>query len=338
MGNISAVLQKSWKDSISTVIKLSESIPSQTVANITDIYEYILSETQLIKELVRLIIGYIEFEPDVKGKIKYELGRWGKGELEFCRPCGIAINKNYLYISEIENRRVQIIDTEGNFIDFIGERGDKDGQFGLPRGLDIFESEIYIADEKNMKIQIFSVVDRKFIRNFKCGGRCYGVCVRNSCIYVSFGDFYIRVFTLGGKCVKIINCNDSYVIKPGFRYGTKQRELRFYGIYVYENELYVADVGHGIVLCLSTEGKYKYCIDGIINDGHPFTNPCGLYITERSIYIGDKTRIQCFDKLNYNRCVRGWNSDLFRNIGCLTFTSNNCYVADWGKNCIFSLE
>ena len=46
-----------------------------------------------------------------------KLGNSGKGEGEFNRPCGVAVDKDgVIYVTDWMNHRLQVFDREGNFI------------------------------------------------------------------------------------------------------------------------------------------------------------------------------------------------------------------------------
>ena len=90
-------------------------------------------------------------------------GSQGNGELEFFGPEGISSDApgtrgSYIYIADLENSRVQVLDTSGNFIAQWGTIGNGNGEFHIaPHGLVATdEGTIYVVDSGNARIQRFS--------------------------------------------------------------------------------------------------------------------------------------------------------------------------------------
>ncbi|MGB1251069.1 MAG: flippase activity-associated protein Agl23 [Candidatus Promineifilaceae bacterium] len=76
------------------------------------------------------------------------------GELQFYGPRSIDVHDGQLYIMDTGNHRVQIVDTEGNYISQVGSKGFTLGQFSEPVGLAIDDKGfIYVAEAWNRRIQ-----------------------------------------------------------------------------------------------------------------------------------------------------------------------------------------
>jgi len=102
-----------------------------------------------------------------------EFGGRGNGEGKFDQPSGLALDtgSDMLYIADMENDLIQIIDVNGNclgnikladkicFEDEFGDRGSNDGEFRSPSGLalDTESDFLYVADTDNHRIQIIDV-------------------------------------------------------------------------------------------------------------------------------------------------------------------------------------
>jgi DNA-binding beta-propeller fold protein YncE len=102
-------------------------------------------------------------------------GKWGKnpqvsiefirniGELEtedenlaFHIPSDIAKDaQGNIYILDAGNHRIQKFDSDGNFIETIGSRGQGPGEFYLPLSLDVdSRGYLYVSDPQNQRVQI----------------------------------------------------------------------------------------------------------------------------------------------------------------------------------------
>ena len=108
------------------------------------------------------------------------LSQWGKPGVSdqpgtgqdtvFFGPRDIKIDRNgYLLVTDTGNKRVQVFDSEGNYLNQFGKGGTGDGEFNEPVGLALDEAgNIYVADAWNRRIQVFGP-DYKFLRKFDVG-------------------------------------------------------------------------------------------------------------------------------------------------------------------------
>lgn len=81
----------------------------------------------------------------------------GSGKRAFRYPFLVALDKaQYLYIVDVINTRVQVLNPEGLFVNFIGAWGVKKGQFYRPKGVALDKKDrIYVSDSYMGVIQIF---------------------------------------------------------------------------------------------------------------------------------------------------------------------------------------
>jgi DNA-binding beta-propeller fold protein YncE len=81
----------------------------------------------------------------------------GSGKRAFRYPFLLALDKaRYLYIVDVINTRVQVLNPEGLFVNFIGAWGVKKGQFYRPKGVALDKKDrIYVSDSYMGVIQIF---------------------------------------------------------------------------------------------------------------------------------------------------------------------------------------
>ena len=94
------------------------------------------------------------------------LGRPGQGAGQFLKPAGLDLDhRGLLYVADSGNNRVQVVDSEGNFISEYGVRGWRTGEFDNPTDVAInFQRTelLYVADTDNHRIQYCNLVDRIF--------------------------------------------------------------------------------------------------------------------------------------------------------------------------------
>ena len=78
----------------------------------------------------------------------------GVGPMQFYGPRGLKLNNYKLYVCDSDNHRIQVFDTELNYITFIGGgRGSGPGQFNEPRDVS-FDDMLHVANYYNNRIQV----------------------------------------------------------------------------------------------------------------------------------------------------------------------------------------
>jgi len=93
-------------------------------------------------------------------KLIKSIGEPGEQELMFRYPFFIALdNEQYLYIVDVINTRVQVINPDGLFVTFIGGWGVEKGQFFRPKGIAVdTKNKIYVTDSYMGVIQVFNTL------------------------------------------------------------------------------------------------------------------------------------------------------------------------------------
>lgn len=83
----------------------------------------------------------------------------------FYGPRSITVGPNGdVYVADTGNDRVQVFDTEGTFLRWVGESGSGIGQLNEPVGIAVGQAgELYVADVWNARIQVFDAVGQ-FLR------------------------------------------------------------------------------------------------------------------------------------------------------------------------------
>jgi DNA-binding beta-propeller fold protein YncE len=96
---------------------------------------------------------------DLQGKLLGALGK-GKGSKpgEFLFPTYVTVDPlGSVYVTDTLNSRVQVFDTDGNYVRSFGQRGNSWGMFDKPKGvaLDNF-GNLYVVDSGWSNVQIFN--------------------------------------------------------------------------------------------------------------------------------------------------------------------------------------
>ena len=120
------------------------------------------------KGLIENLLSNREREtPPILG-IRYveTIGRAGQGVGEFRTPLGLTIDeRQWIYIADAGNNRVQVIDSTGGFITEFGSRGWQTGEFDHPTDIALsFQRSyrLYVADTGNNRVQYCNFVDQIF--------------------------------------------------------------------------------------------------------------------------------------------------------------------------------
>jgi hypothetical protein len=104
------------------------------------------------------LTGFLASPAVARWQVVDTIGSSGTGNGEFHRPHGIALDSaGNLYVTDMDNNRVQKLRPNGNFLSKFGSFGAGAGQFDHPRGIAIDEQDrVYVADTGNNRIQRFS--------------------------------------------------------------------------------------------------------------------------------------------------------------------------------------
>jgi len=92
-------------------------------------------------------------------KLVSTIGTPGGERRNFNFPFLMALDKdNYLYVVEVINTRVQVLNPEGLFVNFIGSWGVEKGEFYRPKGVALDKNHrVYVSDSYLGVIQVFDV-------------------------------------------------------------------------------------------------------------------------------------------------------------------------------------
>jgi len=98
------------------------------------------------------------------GNLVKQIGKDGSGNAEFNGIWGIEMNNKFIYITDRDNHRIQVLNLENCTYSYQwGGQGSKNGKFSYPSEIRIYQDVCYVGD--NTSIQGFTK-DGKFLCRF----------------------------------------------------------------------------------------------------------------------------------------------------------------------------
>ena len=158
--------------------------------------------------------SYSLFKFSKEGKLIKIVGQKGTQPGEFSTLTLIKVINGRLYVCDRGNDRVQIVNTELEYVNSFGCHGDGDGQFRGPN--DIAEDRagnLYVADLRNNRIQVFDC-KRQFLSTFSRKGAASQQLNLPCGIAVS-SDQLVYVCDCGNKCVSVFKTSGEFVTSFG---------------------------------------------------------------------------------------------------------------------------
>ena len=209
---------------------------------------------------------------------KLTFGSFGNGNGQFSYPRGLAINsKGNILVCDSQNHRIQIFNSEGNFVSKFGSFGNGIDQFNFTYGIAINSNGNIIVCDNNHRIQIFDS-EGKFVSMFGSKGKGNGqfnnprgICVdKNDNIYIcDYDNHRIQMFNSEGKFISTFGSEGN----GNGRFIPKEIPINAKG---------------NIISTFGSEGKRN----------SPFHNPIGITINAKGNIIVCEFynhRIQIFD-------------------------------------------
>ena len=149
-----------------------------------------------------------------EGKLMKVVGRYGTKRGEFEDLSIIKIINDKLYVCDSGNHRVQILNTELEYVNSFGCHGDGDGEFKYPS--DIAQDRVgnlYVTDSHNHRVQVFDCKGQ-FLSTFSKKGATseqlknpFGICVGS--------DQLVYVCDRGNNCVSVFKTSGEFVTSFG---------------------------------------------------------------------------------------------------------------------------
>lgn len=208
----------------------------------------------------------------------------GFGEDSLNKPMDVAVVDQFVYVTDTNNKRVQVFDLGGMQIFKFGKEGEGQGEFKFPYGITgDSQGQIYVSDLYNGAISVF---DNKgnFIKYFgeedpkeKTVDSPGSIRIFDNKLYES--DIHkgkVLVFDLEGNLLQEIG-------EPGQNNG----QLRAPNAVTVDKDgnVYVVDTGNQRVQIFDKEGKFVKILNGNENGegSSAFVNPRGIAIDSRGI-------------------------------------------------------
>lgn len=199
------------------------------------------------------------------------------------KPMDVAKIGEFIYVTDTNNKRVQVFDLSGTAFFRFGSEGAKEGEFRFPYGIaGDSEENIYVADMYNGKISIFDSKG-EFISYFvessdeKLINSPGGLRIFNDKLYVTdIKKNKVFIFSLDGEKLLEIGSpgkGDGEFIAPNAVTIDKQENI------------YVTDSGNNRVQVFDKDGNFLRIVNGS-EDGSSqsaFINPRGIGVDSRGI-------------------------------------------------------
>jgi DNA-binding beta-propeller fold protein YncE len=191
---------------------------------------------------------------------------------EFDMPISVTYdnNNNRIIVAEINNHRIQVFDSNGNFLFTFGSYGSDDGEFHSPEGVayDNNNNRIIVADTYNNRIQVF---DSNGNLLFKFGGsgsddgqfnRPHGVAYDPNNNRIIVADTY-------NNRIQVFDSNGNFLRKFG-SVGAGNGEFNHPIGVTYDpnnNRIIVADTGNHRIQVFDSNGNFLFIIN--MSEGSP---------------------------------------------------------------------
>lgn len=205
----------------------------------------------------------------------------GFGEDALNKPMDVAVINEFVYITDTNNKRVQVFDLGGTSVFKFGKEGTAKGEFKFPYGITgDSEGKVYVSDLYNGSISVFD--DKgKFIRYFAEQDPSEKVIEYPGSIRIANNKVYateirkskVVVFDMAGK--KLLELGEP---------GEKPGQFKAPNAVTADKDgnIYVTDSGNQRVQLFDKDGKFVRVVAGG-SDGSVLVNPRGVGVDTRGI-------------------------------------------------------
>ena len=144
------------------------------------------------------------------GEVVKSVGKKGENVGEFNYPWGLQYHNHQVYVCDTHNSRVQVFDSDLNFVRSFGTRGDGPDQLTTPNDIDFdTQGNIHVVDFNKHQVLVFSE-DGQYLRHFGQKGQGEGelsgptgLCVSGDYVYVAENsNNRVSVFCTSGEFVQ----------------------------------------------------------------------------------------------------------------------------------------
>ena len=233
-----------------------------------------------------------------------KLGMPGSGEGQFNHPAAIAIDNSEkaIYVTDLDNNRIQKLDFDGEFITEWGTLGSGDGQFDEPGdiAIDSKNGVVYVTDITNNRIQKFDT-EGNFLGKWGTTGTGEGQFDHPGDIAVDPTGEFIYLTDIDNNRIQKFNKNGVFVSEWGSLGSGEGQFNSPAGLTISPQGdiIYVSDTVNNRIQMFNEEGNFlgKW---GILGDANGQLNrPDGITTdsTGHIVYVADRQnkRIQIFD-------------------------------------------
>jgi hypothetical protein len=211
---------------------------------------------------------------DLDGNFITKWGNLGSGNGEFNNPGDIFVisddlatgrsSSSSVFVTDTYNSRIQVFDTQGNYITSFGELGSGEGQLDRPSNVFVVSSDkatgrsssssVFVTDTYNSRIQVFDT-NGSYITSF--GGDVLdepkGIYINNNdTVFITdSGNNQIHMFETDGEYIKSFSTQGSEIgelSSPSDLYGTP------------DDSLYIVDTGNDRIQKFIKNDGFKYYI------------------------------------------------------------------------------
>jgi len=222
---------------------------------------------------------------------KLTFGSFGNGNGQFNNPYGVTVNSKGNIIISDHNHRVQIFNSNGQFLSKFGSKGNGNGQFNNPKGIIINSKEdIIVSDCSNHRIKFISTFGSKGNGNGQFNYP-WGICVDlNDNIFVcDYNNHRIQIFDSKGKFISTFgskgNGNGQFNNPIGITINSKGNIL-------------VCEYSNNRIQIFDSRGKFILTFGSEGNGNGQFDHPWGICVDSNdNILVCDNGnhRIQIFN-------------------------------------------
>ena len=218
-------------------------------------------------------------------------GKEGSSEEMFKRPWGVAVSaKDEIAITDHNNHRVQIFNSEGNYLRSFGTEG---VEFKFPTGITYHDNgNIFVADNGNNRIQIFSGKG-EYVGSFGGKGRLDSQ-LSSPCGLSVDSDGNIIVADSVNKLIKTFSPDGNFLTKIGAQ-GSFTFPLH---CIQYERYLIVSDYSEHCIKVFDRKGNFQYKFGKKGGGDGELQGPRGLSVNKSGhlmVCDGNNHRIQVFE-------------------------------------------
>jgi DNA-binding beta-propeller fold protein YncE len=234
------------------------------------------------------------------GEVRFLNQMYGDFALNLDKPMDVTKTNEFFYVTDTNNKRVQVFDLAGQFLYTFGEAGNGPGQFNFPYGIaGDNKGNIFVADMYNGVISIHDLKG-EFIGYFahqlskeKTISSPAGLRIINDIVYVT---------DIQESKVLILNLDGELLLEIGEGGEGRGQFIAPNAVTAdVEGNIYVVDTGNQRVQVFDAVGNFLYMFNGYPEEvgESVFVNPRGIGISSRgTIYVVSNLThiVYAFDK------------------------------------------